>query len=74
LAKVAGPIGRDGVDVEVREAFDPGELGFVDPSDPAPFAAVIDLSGQDLGEEPQVGMTFPHCDLGQPGRLGPDGG
>ena len=51
-----------------------GEPGFVDAPDAAAFAAVVDLGGEDLGEEPQVGLAFPHRDLGEPGGLGADGG
>jgi len=54
-----------GVEVEVREAFEAGELRFGDASGPAPFEAVVDLGGEDLAEVSQVGAAFSYRDLGQ---------
>ena len=71
---VAGCDGGDGVEVEVGEPFEARELGFGDAAGPAPFAAVVDLGGEDLGEERQVGLAFAGGDLGQPGGFGADGG
>ena len=65
---------RDGVDVEVGEPFQARELGLVDAAGAAAFGAVVDLGGEDLGEEPQVGLAFPDGDLGQAGGFGADGG
>ena len=64
----------DGVDVEVREPFQPRELGVVDAPGAAAFGAVVDLGGEDFGEVAQVGVAFPVGDLGQAGRFGADGG
>ena len=71
---MAGVMVGDGVEVEVRESFEPGELGFVDAAGAAPFGAVVDLGGQHLGEEREVGLPFPEGDLGQAGGFGADGG
>ena len=46
---------RGDVDVEVGEAFDAREAGFVDPSGAASFGAVVDLDGEGVGEESEVG-------------------
>src|SRR6478736_1001802 len=40
----------------------------------APFGAVVDLGGQDLGQVPQVGVAFPVGELGQADRFGTHGG
>jgi len=74
VAQRRGPDGGDGVDVEVDEAFEAGELGLVDAPGTAPVGAVVDLSGQDLGQEPQVGLAFPGGDLREAGGFGADGG
>src|ERR1035437_4322824 len=66
--------GGCGVDVEVGEAFEAGKLGFVDAAGAASVGAVVDLGGEDLGQEPQVGLAFPGGDLGQSGGFGPDCG
>jgi len=63
-----------GVEVELAEPLESWEAGFGDPSGAAAFAAVVDLGGEDLGEEHQVGLALPGGDLGQPGCLGADGG
>ena len=51
--------GRGGVQVEVGEAFDAREAGFVDAPGPAAFGAVVDYDGEGLGEEPQIGGLGP---------------
>ena len=63
-----------GVHVELGQALEAGELGLADAADSAALAAVVDLGGEDLGEVAEVGASFPHRDLGQPVRLGADGG
>ena len=73
MAQRRGADGGDGVDVEVREAFEAGELGVVYAPGAAPVGAVVDLGGQDLGEVSQVGLAFAGGDLRQAGRFGPDG-
>jgi len=47
--------GGCGVEIEVGESFDAGEACFVDPSLAAPFGALVDFSGEDLGEEREIG-------------------
>ena len=74
MAQEGGRDAGDGVEVEVGEAFQAGELGFVDAAGAASFGAVVDLGGEDLGQEPQVGLAFPLGDLGQAGRFGAHGG
>ena len=54
--------------------FQSRELGVVDAPGAAPFGAVVDLGGQDLGEVTQVGLAFPVGDLGEADRLGAHGG
>ena len=66
--------GGDGVDVEVRESFQPWELGVVDASGSASVGAVVDLGCEHFGEVAEVGLSFPLGDLGQPGGFGTDGG
>jgi hypothetical protein len=44
VAQGRGADGGNGVDVEVGEAFEAGELGFVDAPGAAPVGAVVDLS------------------------------
>ena len=69
--------GRDsghGIDIEVRQAFQPRELGVVDAPGAAPFGAVVDLGGEDFGEVTQVGVAFPVGDLGEADRFGADVG
>ena len=51
-----------------------GESGVGDAAGAAAGGAVIQLSGQDLGEVAQVGGVVAGGDLGQPGGLGADGG
>ena len=70
LAEQGGRDTGDGVDVEVRQAFEPRELGVVDAPGAASFGAVVDLGGQDFGEVAQVGVAFPVGDLGQADRFG----
>jgi len=60
----------DGVDVEVCQPFQSRELGVVDAAGTAPFGAVVDLGGEDLGGVAQVGLAFPVGDLGQADRFG----
>ncbi len=38
------------------------------------FAAFVDLGREHFGEEPRVGLSFSHGDLGQAGGLGADSG
>jgi hypothetical protein len=64
----------DGVDVEVRQPFQPGELRVVDAPSAAPLGAVVDFGGQHFGEVAQMGVAFPPSDLGQAGRFGANGG
>ena len=71
---MAGAMRGDGVDVEVRQSFEPRELGVVDASGAASFGAVVDLGGQDFGEVAQVGVAFPVGDLGEADRFGAHGG
>jgi len=65
--------GRDGVDVEVGEPFQARELGVVKPAGAASFAAVVDLSGENLSQKGQVRLAFPGGDLGQTRGFGADG-
>ncbi len=74
LAEGGGLDGGDGVDVELREPFQAGELRVVDPAGAASFGAVVDLGGEHFGEEAEVGLSFPGGDLGQAGGFGTDGG
>ena len=74
VARVAGADGGGGVDVEVGEPFEAGEVGFVDAAGAAAFGAVVDLGGEDFGEVAEVGLAFPLGDLGEPGGFGADGG
>ena len=53
-----------GVDVEVRQPFQSGELRVVDASGTAAFGAIVDFGGQHFGEVAQVGVAFPVGDLG----------
>jgi hypothetical protein len=64
----------DGVDVELGQAFEAGELGLGDASGAAPFGAVIDLGGEHLGQEREMRLPFTDGDLGQAGGFGADGG
>jgi hypothetical protein len=73
VAQRRGADGAGGVDVEVREAFEAGELGVVDAPGAAPVGAVVDLGGQDLGEVSQVGLVFSGGDLREAGGFGADG-
>ena len=73
VAQGGGCDAGDGVDVELRQPFQPRELGVVDAPGAASFGAVVDLGGQDLGEVAQVGLAFPVGDLGQAGGFGADG-
>ena len=72
MAPGGGCDAGDGVDVEVRQSFQP-RLGIVDPPGTAPFGAVVDLGGQDFGQVAQVGVAFPVVDLGQAGCFGAHG-
>ena len=58
---VAGLMVGRGVEVELGEAFDAREAGFVDAALAAAFVAVVDLGGEDLGEEPEVGSCWVRC-------------
>ena len=49
-----GVDGGGGVEVEVGEAFDAREPCFVDASLAAPFGALIDFGGEDVGEEREI--------------------
>jgi hypothetical protein len=44
----------DGVEVELRQPLEAGELRLGDASGAAAFGAVIDLGGQDFGQEGQM--------------------
>ena len=63
-----------GVEVEVGQPFDAGELGFGDAAGAAAVGAVVDFGGEDFGEEREVGLPFPGGDLGEPGGFVADGG
>jgi hypothetical protein len=63
-----------GVHVELGQPLEARELGLADAAGAAALAAVVDLGGEDFGEVAEVGLAFPHRDLGQPVRFGPDGG
>jgi hypothetical protein len=59
--------GRDaghGIEVELAQPLEPREACFGDPAGAAALATFVDLSGEHLGEEPEVGVPFPHRDLG----------
>jgi hypothetical protein len=45
VAESRGADGGDDIDVEVRKAFEAGELGVVDAPGAAPVGAVVDLGG-----------------------------
>src|SRR3954464_6970490 len=73
LAEGGGLDSRDGVDVEVGEAFEPWELGVVDAPGAAAFAAVVDLGGELAegggldsrdGVDVEVGEAFEPWELG----------
>jgi len=64
-----GDVGCGG-GVELGEAFDAGEAGFADAAGPAPFAAGVDLGGQDLGKIGQVGVPGTLRCLGETGGVG----
>ncbi len=74
LAEGGGGDRGDGVDVELREPLEPGELGVGDAAGPAAFGAVVDLGGEDLSEVTEVGLPLPQRDVGQPGSFGADRG
>ncbi len=50
--------GGGSVEVEIGEAFDARELGFVDAAGSAAFGAGVDFGFEDLGEEPEVGRAW----------------
>ena len=50
-----------------------GEVWLVDTPLPSSLGPVVDLGGEDLGQEDQVGQTVTLGDLGQAGRLLPHG-
>jgi hypothetical protein len=50
--------GGHGVDVEVGEAFDAGELRLGDASGAAALGPVVDFGGEYLGQEAQVGRPL----------------
>jgi len=66
--------GGRGVDVELREPLQAREVCFGDASGPAPVGSFVDFGAEYFGEEPEVGLPFPHRDLGQPGGFVADGG
>jgi hypothetical protein len=73
MTKVGGLDRRDGVDIEVSEPFQARELGVVDAPRATSFGAVVDLSGEHLGQVGEMGLAFSSCDLGQAGCFGADG-
>ncbi|VBA47311.1 hypothetical protein LAUMK13_05789 [Mycobacterium innocens] len=62
------------VGVELGESFEARELRFADAPGAAPVAAVVDFGGEDFGQETQMGLAFPHGDLGESGGFVADGG
>lgn len=60
--------------VELGEVFEPGEAGLDNPAGPAAFVAVVDLGGEDLGEEPAVGEPLLGGLVREPAGFGADGG
>ncbi len=74
MAQGGGRDTGDGVDVELRQPFQPRELGVVDAPAAAPFGAVVAFGGQDFGEVTQVGVAFPVGYLGQAAPFGAHGG
>lgn len=70
VAQGGGCDARNGVDVELRQPFQPRKLGVIDASGAAPFGAVVDLGGQHFGEVAQMGMAFAVGDLGETCRFG----
>jgi hypothetical protein len=62
-----------GVEFEVGQPLEAGELRFGDAAGPSPFLAVVDLGGEDFAEVAQVGAAFADGDLGQADRFVADG-
>jgi hypothetical protein len=59
---------------ELGQALEAGELRFGDAPGPAPVTAFVEFGGEYFGEEAQVGLPFPDCDLGESGGFVADGG
>jgi hypothetical protein len=74
LADEGGGDGGGDVEVELGESFEAGEVGFVDSAGAAVFGAFVDFSGEDFGQEPEVGELGPLGGFGDPGGLGSDHG
>lgn len=73
-ASCAAVMAGVGVDVELREPLQTREVCFGDAPGPAPVGAFVDFGAEYFGEEAEVGLPFPDCDLGQPGGFVADGG
>ena len=72
--QLRGRDARHGVEVELAQPLQPREARFGDSAGAAPLAAFVDLGGEHLGEEAEVGVPFPQRDLGQTLRLVAHGG
>ena len=57
-------------EVEVGDAFYAGEVGLGYAPLPAALGPFVNLGGQDLGQEPEIGRLGPLGLLGQPGGVG----